>query len=44
MYDIIKEQFKKIITYSQGIPNPQIDELFSKWEKEKSFFIKAFGN
>lgn len=45
MYDIeqIKRQFKEVISYSQGIPDPQIDSLFYRWEKAKSKFIDRFG-
>lgn len=40
----IQEQFNKIITYSQDIEEPQTDELFDKWFKAKTRFIKAFDN
>lgn len=40
----IKEDFDKVITYSQGIKNPKTDRLFKIWEKKKQYFIKAFGN
>lgn len=40
----IKEQFKKVISYSQKIKNPQVDELFETWYNKKLPFIKAFGN
>lgn len=43
MYTDIKEQFKSVISYSQGIPDPQVDYLFREWEKKKSRFIKRFG-
>lgn len=43
MYEDIKEQFKSVISYSQGIENPQIDYLFNNWEKNKEKFIKRFG-
>ena len=43
MYDDIKEQFREVITFSQGIPNPQIDYLFECWEKSKKKFIDRFG-
>ena len=39
MYQIakIKEDFKKVIQYSQKIEEPKmIDELFKKWFQEKS--------
>lgn len=40
----IKEQFDKIISYSQNIPNPKTDVLFTNWEKNKKFFIDTFGD
>lgn len=40
--EYIKEQFKNVITYSQGIPNPQIDSLFERWYKAKERFIEMF--
>ena len=29
----IKEQFREVIRYSQGIENPQVDELFENVKK-----------
>ena len=43
MYEDIKEQFKRVITHSQGIPDPKVDSLFYHWEKAKEKFIKRFG-
>ena len=45
MYDIedIKDKFRTVIRFSQGIPQPQIDSLFSMWEKAKAPFIERFG-
>lgn len=45
MYDIsaIKDQFREVIKFSQGIPEPQIDSLFYRWEKAKEKFIDRFG-
>ena len=43
MYEDIKEIFKKIIRESQGIPEPQIDDLFDEWLKAKEKFIRRFG-
>lgn len=40
----IKEQFDKVISYSQDIPNPKTNELFDNWEKNKKFFIDIFGD
>ena len=39
----IKEDFIKVIEYSQGIIEPKVDKLFSTWEDKKSDIIKAFG-
>lgn len=39
----IKEQFKRVIEYSQGIPDPKVDHLFSQWEVSKKKFIERFG-
>ena len=43
MYDDIKEQFKKVISYSQNIDYPKVDILFDKWLKAKKYFIDSFG-
>ena len=45
-YDVdeIKEQFSEVISYSQNITNPQIDELFDEWHKNKMRYIQNFGN
>ena len=45
MYDIdtIKEQFCEVIRYTQGIPDPKVDYLFSRWEAAKKKFIERFG-
>ena len=43
MLKTIKEQVRKVIQYSQDIPDPQIDELMNNWLKAKSRFIDAFG-
>lgn len=40
----IKEDFIKVIKYSQHIENPQVDRLFEIWENNKKEIIKAFGN
>ena len=40
----IKEQFKKVIAYSQtGIDDPQVDELFKAWDTKKCDFYDMFG-
>ena len=41
--DTIKEQFREVIRYTQGIPDPKIDYLFSRWEAAKKKFIERFG-
>lgn len=43
MYSEIKDQFSQVIQYSQGIPEPELDELFDVWAKSKAKFIKRFG-
>ena len=43
MYGEIKQQFKEVIKYSQGISDPKVDRLFEDWEMNKSKFIKRFG-
>lgn len=37
----IKEQFKRVIEYSQSIPDPKVDVLFEKWLEAKRDFIEA---
>ena len=43
IYTDIQEQFNKVISYSQGIPDPQTDKLFEDWMEAKRDFIEAFG-
>ena len=43
MYEDIKEQFKKVISYSQGIDDPKVDTLFDMWMIAKEKFINMFG-
>lgn len=43
MYEDIKQQFKSVISYSQNIPDPKVDALFSEWEANKAKFINRFG-
>ena len=43
MYDDIKQQFKRVISYSQGIDDPKVDKLFDIWEQSKARFIERFG-
>lgn len=44
MYDIetIKQQFAKVISFSQGIEHPKVDELFQIWETNKQKWIDKF--
>lgn len=37
--DEIKQKFKEVISYSQGIANPKVDKLFDIWLKSKKKFI-----
>ena len=39
----IKEQFKRVLEYSQGINNPHIDKLFDTFMEKKAYFIDQFG-
>lgn len=39
----IKEDFDKVITYSQYIPDPKTDRLFNVWLECKRDFIELFG-
>lgn len=39
----IKKDFKKVIRYSQGIEDPQVDALFYKWLEAKRDIIEAWG-
>jgi hypothetical protein len=43
MYEDIREQFKSVISFSQNIPNPNVDYLFREWEANKAKFIERFG-
>ena len=40
----IKDDFIKVIEYSQGIVDPKVDRLFDIWLTSKSQIIKAFGD
>ena len=40
----IKEQVKKVIEHSQGIPQVDVDWLIDKWYESKKFFIENFGD
>ena len=39
----IKEDFDKVITYSQGIPEPKTDKLFDEWTEAKKDIVEMFG-
>lgn len=43
MYEDIQQQFNEVISYSQGIADPQTDILFKRWAKAKQKFIDRFG-
>ena len=43
MYEDIKEQFKSVINFSQGISDPKVDYLFEQWELQKARFIERFN-
>ena len=43
MYKAIQEQFNKVISYSQGILEPNTDKLFADWLEAKRDFIEAFN-
>ena len=43
MYNDVQEQFNKVISYSQGVPEPETDKLFADWLEGKRDFIEAFG-
>lgn len=38
----IKEKVRAVISYSQGIENPQVDKLIDDWCKAKDEYIKLF--
>ena len=40
----IKEVFDKVITYSQGIPEPKTDKLFDEWFEAKRDIVEMFGD
>ena len=39
----IKEDFDKVIRFSQNIPDPKTERLFEVWQEAKRDFIEAFG-
>lgn len=43
MLNEIKKQVSKVVQYSQGIPNPKVDELLDDWLDAKRRFIQFFG-
>jgi hypothetical protein len=43
MYSAIKEDFMKVVEYSQGIPQPHVEKLFDDWMEAKRDFIEAWG-
>lgn len=40
----IKEQFREVIRYSQGIQEPKVDGLFDTFKEKKYFFYHLFGD
>lgn len=40
----IKEAFDKVITHSQGIPEPKTDKLFDRWFEAKRDIVEMFGD
>ena len=38
----IKEQVRRVVQYSQNIPDPQVDELIDKWFDAKRDFMEVF--
>lgn len=39
----IQSDFNKVISYSQGITDPQTDELFERWKTAKQSIIDSWG-
>lgn len=39
----IKDNFKAVISYSQGIADPKVDKLFDQWLEAKRDFIEAMN-
>lgn len=44
MYEDIKEQVIAVVKYAYDLPEPKVDRLIDKWAKNKSRFIKMFGD
>lgn len=42
--DKIKKDVKKVISYTQNIDNPKIDNLIDTWYEKKKYFIELFGD
>lgn len=38
----LKEQMKKVISYSQGIENPQVDSILKQWRENKKQLMHLF--
>lgn len=38
----IKDQFKRVLEWSQNIKDPKVDQLFDDWHEAKKDFIKRF--
>ena len=39
----IKEDFDKVISFSQGIKEPKTQRLFDSWAKNKQYFYEKMG-
>ncbi len=42
-FDKVKQDFDKVVSFSQGINNPKTDKLLENWQDAKSYFIDKFG-
>ena len=42
--DLIKEQVARVVSYSQDIREPKVDQLLNSWYLAKSDFYELFGN
>lgn len=40
----IKEDFVRVLQYSQGVLNPEVDEVWNNWLTNKLWIYKAMGN
>lgn len=42
--DLLKQRLTEVLSHSQKIENPKVDEIFNKWKESKSYFIKQCFN